>query len=75
MSFGKCLVARKAFVGAVQDLGAVWLSHEAPGVVPLPAQSPAGPRDDAFALIRNGRDLFAFTDSHGAWIHWRQPSA
>ena len=35
--------ARKAFAGAVQDLSAMWLSHEAPGVVPLPAPSPAGP--------------------------------
>jgi hypothetical protein len=53
----------------VSDLDAVWLSNEAPGVVPLPAAAAAS-GEDSFALIRDGRDLLAFTDSHGTWIDW-----
>jgi hypothetical protein len=60
---------RRAFAAAVSDLDAVWLSNEAPGVVPLPAATPAR-GDDSFVLIRDGRDLLAFTDSHGTWIEW-----
>jgi len=62
---------RRAFELAVRDLNAVWLSNEAPGVVPLPAAPPPHPdRADSFTLIRNGIELLAFTDSQGTWIDW-----
>lgn len=62
--------ARRNFATAVRDLGAVWLSNEAPGVVPVQSDPPVEPREDSFALIRDGNDLLAFTDSHGSWIDW-----
>lgn len=65
---------RRAFAAAIHDLGAVWLSNEAPGVVPAAADPPAGLREDSFVLIRNGSDLLASTDSHGTWIRWIQPA-
>lgn len=62
---------RRAFGLAAHDLNAVWLSNEAPGVVPLPAATPAHRnRGDSFTLIRNGTELLAFTDSHGTRIDW-----
>lgn len=61
---------RQAFAAAVRDLGAVWLSNEAPGVVPLPAGEAHPVGDDAFALVRDGRELLAYTDSHGTWLDW-----
>lgn len=66
--------ARRAFAAAVRDLGAVWLSNEASGVVPVSAEPPAGAREDSFVLIRNGRDLLASADPHGTWIDWAQPA-
>lgn len=65
---------RQAFAAAVRELGAVWLSNEAPGVAPWPADQPSGLREDSFALIRDGRDVLASTDSHGEWIQWRAPT-
>lgn len=61
---------RRAFAAAVRELGAVWLSNEAPGVVSLPAGTADRAGDDAFALVRDGRELLAYTDSHGTWIEW-----
>ena len=63
---------RQNFAAAVRDLGAVWLSNEAPGVLPVPADPPAGPGEDSFVLIRNGDHLLARTDPHGTWIDWVQ---
>jgi hypothetical protein len=65
---------RRAFAAAVSDLDAVWLSNEAPGVLPDLINSPAPPPDtDPFVLVRDGHTTVAFTDGHGSWIHWIEP--
>jgi len=59
---------RRRFSGTVRSLPAVWLSSEAPGVVPgvsVPACQ-GGP----LVLIRDGRTPLACADGHGAWVHW-----
>lgn len=61
--------SRRAFAAAVRDVGAVWLSNEAPGIVPVRAD-PHSSHGDSFTLIRNGREALAATDSHGTWIDW-----
>lgn len=61
---------RRAFADAVGDLGAVWLSNEAPDVVRVPGKPPSSPHGDSFVLVRGGRDVLASTDSHGTWVAW-----
>lgn len=57
---------REKFATAVTDLGAVWLSNEAPGVLPgTDIDSSNG-----FVLVRDGSEVLARTDPHGAWIEW-----
>lgn len=57
---------RQAFASLVAQLGAVWLSNEGEGVLPfLPAE-----RHGDFLLIRDGSELLARSDPHGAWIEW-----
>ena len=59
---------RARFIDTVRGLPGVWLSNEAPGVVPgisLPRR-PGGP----FLLIRDGETPLAYTDGHGAWVEW-----
>jgi len=59
---------RERFAQAVRGLGAVWLSNESPGVVPgLPFTDF---REGTFVLGQGGRTPLAFTDGHGAWLHW-----
>jgi hypothetical protein len=59
---------RKRFAQTVGDLEAVWLSNEAPGVVPgLPLTRF---REGTFVLGRGGRTPLAFADGHGTWLHW-----
>jgi hypothetical protein len=59
---------RQQFAATVRGLPAVWLSSEAPGVVPgLAAPSYQG---IPFLLARDGRTPLAFADSHGTWVHW-----
>ncbi|HEY6791644.1 MAG TPA: DUF2332 domain-containing protein, partial [Trebonia sp.] len=56
------------------DLGAVWISNEAPRVLPaaggatLAVASAYG--NHCFALMRDGCGPVAFTDGHGTWLHW-----
>lgn len=60
---------RRAFAAAVADLGAVWLSNEAEGVLPnldLDLDQHLG----TFVLIRDGSDVLARTDPHGTWVEW-----
>jgi hypothetical protein len=59
---------RGRFIDTVRGLPAVWLSNEAPGVVPgiSAPPCPGGP----FLLIRDGDTLLAYTDGHGAWVQW-----
>ena len=59
---------RERFARAVRGLGAVWLSNEAPGVVPgLPFTRF---REGTFVLGHGGRTPLAFTDGHGTWLRW-----
>jgi len=59
---------RQRFAQTVRGLAAVWLSNEAPGVVPgLPL---AQFREGTFVLGHGGRTPLAFTDGHGTWLHW-----
>jgi hypothetical protein len=58
---------RAAFATAVAQLGATWISNEAPGIVP----GVKSDRDDGgFLLVRNGRELLGYADPHGRWLHW-----
>ena len=67
--------SREAFVRTVQELGAVWISNEAPGVWPAirDCVGRRGPRG-AFLLAVDGRPV-AWTDAHGAWIEWIEEEA
>jgi hypothetical protein len=59
---------RERFTQTVRDLADAWLSNEAPGVVPgLPFTAF---REGTFVLGLGGRTALAFTDGHGAWLHW-----
>ena len=59
---------RERFAQTVQGLADVWLSSEAPGVVPgLPLTDF---REGTFVLGHGGRTPLALADSHGAWLHW-----
>lgn len=61
---------RKAVAETTRALGAIWLSNEAPGVVPGVGPGPADDRGQAFVLIRDGKTPMAFTDAHGTWLEW-----
>ena len=61
---------RRQFAAAVRSLPAVWLSNEAPGVVPdIPLPADQGTQS-LNLLARDGRTPLAFTDSHGTWLQW-----
>jgi len=58
---------REQFADTVRSLGAVWLSSEAPGILPGTA-TPA--LDEQMCVIaRDGRAI-AFADGHGTWLQW-----
>jgi len=60
--------ARQRFAATVRGLGAVWLSNEAPGVVPGVTSEE---RDDGgFVVVRDGQTLLALADGHGTWLQW-----
>ena len=59
---------RREFAAAVRQLGAVWLSNEAPGVLP-DVKVPPG-HDGSFVLVRDGTQALARTDPHGTWLTW-----
>jgi hypothetical protein len=62
-------VERDRFIASVGDIGAVWISNEAPQilshVIPMPEAGPSG----AFLMSVNGEPV-AWTDPHGSWIEW-----
>ena len=62
--------SREAFRRSVHDVGAVWISNEAPGAFPRIRERLVrpGPRG-AFLLSCDGVPL-AWTDPHGGWIEW-----
>jgi len=59
---------RREFADLVGSLGAVWISNEAPGVIPDGPKPPDS--EDGFLLVRNGTELLARSDPHGTWIAW-----
>ena len=58
---------REQFAQAVRSLGAVWLSSEAPGI--LPGTAAPVPDEQMCVIARDGRAI-AFADSHGTWLQW-----
>jgi hypothetical protein len=61
---------RNTFARSVRELGAVWISNEAPGVFPdIAAQLPEPPPRGRFVLAVEGRPM-AFSDPHGAVLQW-----
>jgi len=59
---------RRRFAATVRALPAVWLSNEAPGVVP---EVPIPPYQGApFVLARDGHPPLALADGHGTWLQW-----
>jgi hypothetical protein len=64
---------RRQFAAAVRGLPAVWLSNEAPGLLP-DITLPGGHDGPSVNLLaRDGRTPLAITDSHGAWLQWLPP--
>ena len=60
-------LGRERFAATVRELGATWLSNEAPGVVPgVPGEFRGG----AFMLVRDGHTPLAYTSGHGNWVQW-----
>ncbi len=59
---------RDRFARTVAGLAAVWLSNEAPGVVPGLGFTDF--LEGTFVLGQDGRTPLAFTDGHGAWLQW-----
>lgn len=59
---------RARFAGLVRGLNAVWISNEAPGILP---DVPVPERDgEYFALVRDGTRAIARADGHGTWLQW-----
>ncbi len=59
---------RREFGAAVRALGAVWLSNEAPGVLPDLSVGPPG--GAGFIVAEGGTRVLARTDPHGTWLEW-----
>ncbi len=58
---------RGQFAELVRALGAVWLSNEAPEVLPGTA---ADREEGHFVLAESGTRAIAHTDPHGTWLRW-----
>ena len=66
---------RARFGAEVASLGAVWVSNEAPSVLPaVAARLGAAPPDGQFLLAVNGEPV-AFTHPHGRAIEWLEGRA
>jgi len=64
---------RAAFAASLRGMGAIWIANEAPGALPGLAADVAGAADGrSFLLCRDGAPM-AWTDPHGAAIHWLGP--
>ena len=61
---------RAGFARTVRDLGAVWISNEAPFVFPGIAARLCGPVRRGPMLLAVDGEPVAWTDPHGAWIDW-----
>jgi hypothetical protein len=61
---------RSAFARMVRDIGAVWISNEAPAVFPdIAALAPPQPWPDSFLLAVDGKPV-AWTTPYGQAIDW-----
>jgi hypothetical protein len=60
---------REQFADTVRSLGAVWLSSEAPCI--LPGTAASAPDEQMCVIARDGRAI-ALADSHGTWLQWLQ---
>jgi hypothetical protein len=59
---------RARFAATVRELHAVWLSNEAPRLLP---HVPVPPYEGSpFLLVRDGRTPLALADGHGTWLQW-----
>ena len=58
---------REEFVRTVRGLGVVWLSSEAPGILPGTG-TPV--RDELQCVLARDGHPVARADSHGTWLHW-----
>ncbi len=66
---------RTAFGQAVRQAGAVWISNEAPSVLPAIAAKLAGAGPLGGFLLARDETPLAWTDPHGGWIDWLPPTA
>lgn len=70
LGYVPCQSDRERFAAIVRDLGAVWVSNEAPAVFPtIATQAPPAPAAGLFLLAQDGKAL-AWTGPHGQSIHW-----
>lgn len=62
---------RRQFAELVRTLDAVWISNEAPGVLPgiAPPEATALAAE-CFVLGKDGTQAIALTDGHGRWLRW-----
>ncbi len=58
---------RDRFFSTIRELGATWLSSEAPGIVPGTA---ALARDDQLCVLARDGHPVAWADSHGTLVEW-----
>jgi len=58
---------REEFVRTIRGLGVVWLSSEAPGILPGTG-TPV--RDELQCVLARDGHPVARADSHGTWLHW-----
>jgi hypothetical protein len=62
---------RRQFAELVRTLDAVWISNEAPGVLPGIAPPEAAVlAPECFVLAKDGAEAIALTDGHGSWLRW-----
>jgi hypothetical protein len=64
---------RREFSELMRTLDAVWISNEAPGVLPCAASGDIArlsPGRECFVLVKDGTRAVARTDGHGTWLEW-----
>jgi hypothetical protein len=61
---------RAAFARTVGEIGAMWVSNEAPGVFPEISAKARRPRPPHHVLLSLNEEPIAWTDLHGASIEW-----
>jgi hypothetical protein len=61
---------RAAFARTVREIGAIWVSNEAPGVFPEISAKASRPGPPHHLLLSLDAEPIAWTDLHGASIEW-----